>query len=79
MATMMVDDFEQVPVPWRIHDLRRVFRTGLARIGIADRVAERAVNYILGGVEGVYNVHGYPVELEDAFNQWSEHVAKITA
>jgi integrase len=79
MATMMVDDFEQAPVPWRIHDLRRVFRTGLARIGIADRVAERAVNHILGGVEGVYNVHGYPVELEDAFNQWSEHVAKITA
>jgi integrase len=79
MAKLAADDFEQVPPPWRIHDLRRTFRTGLAKIGIKDRVAERAVNHILGGVEGTYNVHGYPVELEDAFTRWSAHVARIVA
>jgi integrase len=78
MAKLAVEDFEQVPPPWRLHDLRRTMRTGLARIGIMDRVAERALNHILGGVEGTYNVHGYPVELENAFKRWSAHVASIS-
>jgi integrase len=73
MTALMTEEFEQPSAPWRIHDLRRTMRTGLARIGIKDRVAERAVNHILGGVEGTYNVHGYPV----AFKAWSAHVAKI--
>jgi hypothetical protein len=46
------------PAPWRLHDLRRTFVTGLADLGIRPDVLEMAVNHacgLRGGVAGVYN------------------------
>jgi integrase len=81
IAKLATEDFEQAPAPWRLHDLRRTMRTGLARLGIVTEVAERCINHIsgpsFGGVAGTYNRFGYPVEMEVAFKAWSAHVAKI--
>ena len=81
MARMAAEDFEETPKPWRVHDLRRTFRTGLARLGILTEVAERALNHIsgpsFGGVQGVYNRFGYPAEIEAAFKAWSAHVERL--
>jgi integrase len=81
MTKLAAENFEQPPPPWRLHDLRRTMRTGLARIGVVTEVAERCINHIsgpsFGGVAGTYNRFGYPVEMEAAFTAWSTHVAKI--
>src|SRR5207248_1252419 len=34
--------------PWRIHDLRRSFASGLQRLGVRVEVIERALNHISG-------------------------------
>ena len=44
--------------PWRLHDLRRSFVTGLAELGIRPDVIELDVNHVSGmrgGIAGVYN------------------------
>ena len=52
-----LDEAMQIP-PWRLHDLRRTFVTGLAELGIRPDVIELAVNHVSGlrgGIAGVYN------------------------
>jgi integrase len=62
---------------WTIHDLRRTFRTGLARLGIAPHIAERAINHAVGSaVSRVYDRHTYAAELREAFDAWGAHVAE---
>jgi integrase len=64
--------------PWRIHDIRRSFRTGLSRIGVAPHIAERAINHIKGGVEGVYDRHRFEAEIKEALEAWANHVHTVT-
>ena len=47
---------------WTLHDLRRTFSSGWARLRIPTEVTEKALNHTsgsFGGVAGVYNVHEY--------------------
>jgi integrase len=64
--------------PWRLHDIRRTFRTGLSRIGIAPHVAERAINHVKGGVEAVYDKHRYEADVKGALERWANHVVSLT-
>jgi integrase len=69
-------------VPFRLHDLRRTFVTGLAALGVALPVVERAVNHVsgsFGGVAGVYNKHDYRAEVVEALRRWATHVAGMVA
>jgi integrase len=63
---------------WRLHDLRRTCRTGLARLGVAEIVAERCLNHAPRGLSAVYNVHEYQQEKREAFQAWGKEVALIT-
>jgi integrase len=63
--------------PWTLHDLRRSFVTGLARLGVAPHVIERCVNHKLGGIAGIYQRHDFAVEVREAFELWSRHVASL--
>jgi hypothetical protein len=66
--------------PWRIHDLRRTFVSGCARLRIPSEVTERAINHVsesFGGVRGVYNVHAYEDERRSAMQAWANHVMSI--
>ena len=58
---------------WRFHDLRRTAASGMARLGIAPHVVEKALNHISGtisGVAAVYNRYGYDAERREALDKW---------
>jgi integrase len=66
--------------PWRIHDLRRTAASGMARIGIALPVIERALNHVSGsfaGIVGVYQRHEFTAEKATAFNAWAGYITRL--
>lgn len=54
-----------------IHDMRRTARTLLAELGVADEIAERALNHKTRGVAGIYNRHHYFTERREALETWA--------
>ncbi len=69
------DDLEKAEMPpldaWTLHDLRRTMRTGLARLGIADVIAERAINHAPRGLNRIYQQYEYLDERRHALNAWA--------
>ena len=63
---------------WRVHDLRRTCRTGMARLGVPEIVSERVLNHLPQGLGKIYNVHEYLDEKRDALVQWAQEVQNIT-
>jgi integrase len=63
--------------PWRLHDLRRTFRTGLGVLGVAPHVAELAINHARKGVEAVYDKYKYAGEIRTALTLWANHVLAV--
>lgn len=76
-AKRRADDLSEV-TDWRLHDLRRTCRTGMARLGVPVMVAERVLNHALGGLIAVYDQHSYSSEMADAWRRWSDHVDGLT-
>jgi integrase len=64
---------------WRFHDLRRYMRSGLARLGISQTVAEQCLGHIAGGLIGVYDQHSYEAEKADAWRRWGDYVSNLTS
>lgn len=66
---------------WTLHDLRRTFRTGLGKLGIAPHIAERIVNHVSAQteVERVYDQHTYLSDMRAALEKWEAHLATLTA
>jgi integrase len=62
---------------FRLHDLRRTFATGLAKLGISLPVIERCLNHKFGGILSVYQRHDFSEECKGAWCKWSEHIAKL--
>jgi integrase len=63
-----------------IHDLRRSFATGCARIGVAHHVLDRVLNHTAGAITGtarIYNRHQYLPEREGALDAWAAHVQSL--
>jgi integrase len=66
------------PMPhWTLHDIRRSFRTGLGRLGVAPHIAELAVNHAKEGIEAVYDKHRYEPEIKAALELWASHVRSL--
>ena len=66
------------PLPaWRVHDLRRTCRTGMARLGVPEIVSERVLNHLPQGLGKIYNVHEYLDEKATALARWAQEVANI--
>lgn len=77
---LMAEYAEAEIEPWVIHDLRRTAASGMARLGIALPVIERALNHVSGtfaGVVGVYQKHEFTEERKDAFERWAAHVTAL--
>jgi integrase len=72
-AKNRIDAVAQIK-PWRLHDLRRTFRTGLGRLGVAESIAERCVNHPPAGLVEIYDVHKYDGEMAAAWQAWEGHV-----
>jgi integrase len=62
---------------WTLHDLRRTFRTGLGKLGVAPHIAELCINHVKTGVEAVYDRHRYQGEIKAALVLWAEHVQAL--
>jgi integrase len=62
---------------WTLHDLRRTFRTGLGRLGVAPHIAELCVNHAKEGIEAVYDKHRYEPEIKAALELWANHVRSV--
>jgi len=71
------------PLPdWLLHDLRRTFVSGLAKLGVQLPVIEKLVNHVsgsFGGVAGVYQRHEFSDEKREALQRWAQHLAGLTA
>jgi integrase len=63
---------------WRLHDVRRVMRSGMARLGITQAVAEQCLGHKIGGLPGVYDTHSYADEMAAAWQRWGDHVCTLT-
>jgi integrase len=66
----------QLPA-WRLHDLRRTFRTNLGRLGVAPHVAELAINHVRKNIEATYDKYRYEGEIKTALTLWSDRVLAI--
>jgi integrase len=62
---------------WRMHDLRRTLRTGLAQLGIVHEIAEVCIGHTLPGLTRTYNTHEYLAEKAHALQRWTDHVMGI--
>ena len=65
---------------WTLHDLRRTFSSGCARLRIPTEVTERMLNHIsesFGGVAGVYNLFEYETERREAMEAWARYVIAV--
>lgn len=65
--------------PWRIHDLRRTARSGMARLGVPRDHAEAALNHLSArsALERTYDRHDYGPEIVAALTLWQGHVAGL--
>ncbi len=66
---------------WRIHDVRRAVRSGMARLGVSQTVAELCLGHMSakGGLVAVYDQHSYEAEKHAAWLLWGEHVRGLIA
>jgi len=65
---------------WVLHDLRRSFASGLARIGIALPTIEKCLNHesgSFGGIVAVYQHHSFAAEKREALLRWDQHIADM--
>jgi len=65
---------------WRLHDIRRVVRSGMAKQGVTQVVAELCLGHITvrSGIVGVYDTHTYTVEKAAAWAAWGDRVCELT-
>ena len=72
------DDLSDV-TDWRLHDLRRTARTGLAELGVPQIVAEKVLNHAERNVlVKTYDRHEYAAEKRDALERWALRLREIT-
>ena len=67
---------------WTLHDLRRTFASGCARMGVAVHIVEAALNHKSGtikGVAAVYNRYSYDAEKRGALEAWSRYVEALVS
>ncbi len=78
-----LDDLLPPDTPgWTLHDLRRTFASGMARLGINLPVIEKLLNHVSGsfaGIVGIYQRHSFSDEKRAAMQAWARHVASIVA
>ena len=67
---------------WHLHDLRRTARSLMSRAGVQSEHAERVLGHVIGGVEGIYDRHGYDFEKAHALEKLAaliEHIVNPPA
>jgi integrase len=67
------------PKDWRVHDIRRTFRTRLAELGVSMDVAEALLGHVghRKQIERTYNRHDYWAEKKRALAMWEANLRAI--
>jgi integrase len=64
---------------WQLRDLRRTFRSNMARLGIHREVAEALLNHVTGAgkndLDEIYNRYDYLAEKRDALEVWERKLS----
>lgn len=60
-----------------IHDLRRTTRTLMSKNKVRSEVAEKCINHVKKGVEGIYNRDAYFEERVEAHQQLADQIAPL--
>jgi len=66
---------------WRVHDIRRVFSTHMAELGVPLQVIEKLLTHTSGslaGVAGIYNRYEYAEDMYEAQVEWEQRLREIT-
>lgn len=63
--------------PFVVHDIRRTVRTRMAKLGIAEHVAEAVIAHKKQGVSAIYNQFEYLGEKRDALDRWAKAVRAL--
>ena len=66
--------------PWVLHDLRRTFPSGCARLGIPIHVVEKCLGHTSGtfrGIVSVYQRHDFASEQRSAMAAWANVVQSL--
>jgi hypothetical protein len=78
MARKRGDDPATVELEhWVQHDLRRVVRSGLSRLKIAEEIREAVLAHARPGIKGVYDVYDYLDPKRDALLLWGARLRGI--
>lgn len=64
---------------WRLHDLRRVWRTRASQLGVSREVARRVVGHSVDTLDSRYDQHDYRAEKAAALVLVAEHIAELVA
>ena len=72
-------DRESGVTNWRLHDLRRTMRSGLAEIGVPEEIAEKTLNHTQSKLVKTYNRHQYAEQMRNAMQRWADHVMAIVS
>jgi len=64
---------------WVNHDLRRVVRSGLAKLRIPEEAREAVLAHARPGITKVYDVHDYFDEKREALTEWAKKLRTIVA
>ncbi len=67
---------------WVIHDLRRTFASGAARLGTKLEVIEKVLNHVSGsfsGIVGVYQRYSFADEKREALEAWGQFVHQLVS
>jgi len=63
---------------WRLHDLRRYMRSGIARLGVPQAVAEMCLGHVAkSGLVAVYDQHAYTDEKRAAWLKWGDYLTAL--
>jgi len=73
----MAEELGKAPAPWRVHDLRRVVRTGLASLRVPDTVAELVLGHGKRGMQRVYDLEEREPDLREALEKWAAKLRDI--
>lgn len=71
---------DEVP-GWRLHDLRRTYRSKHAEIGTPAEIGERLINHVAGvvtEVEAIYDRYTYLPEMRRAVTNYEGHISRLT-
>jgi integrase len=65
------------PPHWRVHDIRRTFRTRLAALKVTSDIAERLVGHISHRTSRTYNRYEYWADKRTALTKWEDHLRAV--